>query len=108
MKSRNKSTEDSDNKSYKQIIKSTSIMGGSTAITIVLRIIRMKVLAVLLGPSGVGIIGIFDSITGLVNSLAGMGIGSSGIRQIAEANASGDHEKIARTIITLRRTALFT
>lgn len=108
MKKKNKVIQESDQNSYRQIIKSTSIMGGSTAITIVLRMVRMKILAVLLGPSGVGIIGIFDSITGLVNSVAGMGVETSGVRQIAEANASGDNDKIARTIITLRRTAMFT
>ena len=108
MKKKKKLIQESDQNSYRQIIKSTSIMGGSTAINIILRMVRMKVLAVLLGPSGVGIIGIFDSITALVNSVAGMGVETSGVRQIAEANASGDNEKIARTIITLRRTALFT
>ncbi len=76
-------------------------------ITIILRIIRTKVLAVLLGPTGVGLIGIYDSITGLTGSVSGMGIGSSGIRQIAAAVGSGDYDKISRTIICLRRVALF-
>jgi PST family polysaccharide transporter len=37
---------------------------------------------------------------------AGMGIGSSGVRQIAEAAGTGDDDRIARTTITLRRAAL--
>ncbi len=95
-----------DTKSYRQILKSTSIMGGSSVITIFLRIIRTKALAVLLGPTGVGLLGMYDSITGLVINIAGMGIGTSGVRQIAEANGTNDNTKISRTIICLRRASL--
>ncbi|MBN2157867.1 MAG: O-antigen translocase [Spirochaetes bacterium] len=102
----NKSFSDSDSKSYKQIIKSTTIMGGSQVVTIILRIIRTKALALLLGPAGVGIIGIYDSITSLGSTIAGVGLEISGVRQIAEASSTGDEEKISRTIISLRRTAL--
>ena len=34
-----------------------------------------------------------------------MGINSSGVRQIAEAVGTGDSERIARTVTTLRRVA---
>jgi PST family polysaccharide transporter len=92
--------------SYGQILKSTTLVGGSQAINIVLGIIRTKFLAVLLGPAGVGLIGMYGAVTGAVGTLAGMGIGSSGVRQIAEATGTGDDLKIARTIFALRRTAL--
>ena len=75
-------------------------------INIILGIVRTKILAILLGPSGVGIIGIFNSITSLVVTFAGMGIGNSGVRQIAEAAGTGDKIRIARTTITLRWVAL--
>jgi O-antigen/teichoic acid export membrane protein len=91
--------------SYRQIFKSTALIGGSQVINILLGIVRTKILAILLGPSGVGIIGLYSSITGLVGTLADMGIGSSGVRQIAEAIGTGDQERIARTAITLRRVA---
>lgn len=102
-----KSVNHTESKSYIQILKSTSIIGGSSVINILLGIARTKILAVLLGPSGVGLMGLYSTVTGLVGTTAGMGIGSSGVRQIAEAAGTGDEEKIARTIITLRRVALF-
>ena len=102
-----KNTSEIDNKSYRQILKSTSIMGGSSMITVLLKIVRTKVFAVLLGPAGVGLIGMYESVTGLASSVASMGIGTSGVRQIAEANGTGNHEKISRTITCLRRIALF-
>ncbi|MGA2331881.1 MAG: hypothetical protein ABSG75_08985 [Syntrophales bacterium] len=55
--------------SYRQIFKSTTLIGRSQVINVYLGIIRTKILAVLLGPSGVGIIGIYTSITGLVGTL---------------------------------------
>lgn len=92
-------------KSYRQILKSTTIIGGSSAINIILRIIRVKFMAVLLGPSGMGLFGIYSSITDLVGT-GTMGMGTSGVRQIAEAAGTGNEEKIARTIFTLRRVSL--
>lgn len=103
----NNSASEEDSRSYRQIIKSASIIGGSQFISIILRIIRTKVLALILGPAGFGVISMYDSITSLGGTVAVMGLDTSGVRQIAEANGSGDQERIARTIKTLRRTALF-
>jgi PST family polysaccharide transporter len=94
-------------KSYGQILKSSALIGGSTAFNMLFGIIRTKAMAVLLGPTGVGLIGIYSSIADLVRSLAGLGINSSGVRQIAEAVGSGDNERIACTVTTLRRVALY-
>src|SRR5213592_4093931 len=98
--------KDSEGNSYNQILKSSIIIGGSSVINILVGIVRTKFMAVLLGPSGVGIMGMYISIANTMNTLAGMGISSSGVRQIAEAAGTGDQIAIARTIITLRRTAL--
>jgi PST family polysaccharide transporter len=91
---------------YGQIFKSTALIGGSSAIDIALRIIRVKVMAVLLGPSGIGLFGLFNSIADLSRTVAGMGINLSGVRQIAEATGSEDTQRIAVTVTTLRRVAL--
>ncbi len=62
--------EINDNESYRQIVKSTSITGGSSIITTLLRIVRTKILALILGPAGMGLIGIFDSITSLISTVS--------------------------------------
>ena len=92
--------------SYGEILKSTSLVGGSQVINILIGIVRTKFMAVLLGPAGVGLMGMYQAVTGMVGAVTGLGIGSSGVRQIAEAAGSGDEFRIARTIFTLRRTAL--
>ena len=81
-------------------------MGGASIVNIALQIVRGKCVAMILGPAGVGLIGTFTSITALISAVAGMGINSSGVRQIAEATGSGDQERIARTAIALRRVSL--
>ena len=89
--------------SYLQILKSSAIVGGSSVLVIALGIVRTKVLALLLGPSGVGLVGLFNSIVDFARNLTGMGICSSGIRQIADSVASNDTGQITRTVCTLRR-----
>ncbi len=64
-------------------------------------------MAVLLGPTGIGLLGIYEAISDLTRTVAGMGIKTSGVRQIAAAIGTGDGLQIARTVTTLRRVALF-
>ena len=93
--------------SYGQILKSSALIGGSSMVNIAIGIIRTKAMAVLLGPDGFGLMGVYGSIANLAQSIAGMGVNSSGVRQIAEAVGSGETERIARTAVVLRRTSVF-
>jgi len=52
-------------------------------INIVIGIVKVKVLAVLLGPAGVGLMGLYQSIMGTASTLVGCGLGTSGVRQIS-------------------------
>lgn len=92
--------------SYGQILKSSALIGGSSFISIAIRIVHTKAMAVLLGPAGYGLMGVYDSIVQLAQSIAGLGINSSGVRQIAEAAGTGEKARIARTVMVLRRTAV--
>jgi antigen flippase len=91
---------------YGQILKSSVLIGGSSVLNIGIGIVRTKAMAVLLGPAGFGLMGLYGSIADLAVSIAGMGVNSSGVRQIAEAAGSGDAKRIARTVTVLRRTAV--
>ena len=98
--------KNSADKSYKQIMKSTFIMGGSSVIVTLLGIVRNKIIALILGPTGLGLTGVYMNITNLVRTFSGMGIGESGMRQIAGAFGTGNDEKIARTVLGIRRASL--
>ena len=95
-------------RSYGQILRSSALIGGSSLLNIGFGIIRTKVMALLLGPSGVGLLGLYSSVCDVTRSLAGMGVNNSGVRQIAEAVGSQDTGRIARTVLTLRRVAFYT
>ena len=92
--------------SYRQVIKASALIGGSSAISVVLGVVRTKVLAVLVGAAGVGAFGAYGSVVSLVGGIAGMGINMSGVRQIAEAAGTSNGARIARTALVLRRTSL--
>ena len=100
-------TATAEKHTYGQILKSSALIGGSSVVNIVIGIVRTKAMAVLLGPAGFGLMGVYGSIADLAQSIAGMGINSSGVRQIAEAVGTGETERIARTVAVLRRTSVF-
>jgi enterobacterial common antigen flippase len=91
---------------YGQILKSSVLIGGSSVLNIGIGIVRTKAMALLLGPAGFGLMGLYGSIADLAVSIGGMGVNSSGVRQIAEAAGSGDDKRIARTVTVLRRMAV--
>ncbi len=93
--------------SPRQIFKSTALIGGAQVINMGIGIVRTKALALMLGPAGMGLAGLYMSATGLIGSVAGLGLNASGVRQIAEAAGTGDEIRIARTIVTVRRAAWF-
>jgi len=92
--------------SYGQILKSSALIGGAQIANIGIGIVRTKAMAVLLGPAGFGLFGLYGSVASLTQSIAGMGINSSGVRQIAEAVGSGDRARVAKTAAVLRRTSI--
>ena len=94
--------------SYTQILKSSSLIGGAQGINLLLGMVRMKIAAVLIGPLGVGLVGTYQAIQGLVSMVAGLGIQSSAVRDVAEAVGKGDEVAIGRTVLTLRRICWFT
>lgn len=65
-------------------------------------------IAVLLGPFGVGIMGLFQSGLSLVQQITGMGLSSSAVRDVSEAYGTGDMNRISQTVTSLRRLVWIT
>jgi PST family polysaccharide transporter len=80
--------------SYSQILKSNSIFGGVQFINNVISLIRSKFLAVLLGPSGEGLRGLYNSATQLVTSFIDLGVSASAVRGVCR----GDSYKKEKTV----------
>jgi PST family polysaccharide transporter len=88
--------------SYRRILRSSSIIGGASFINILIGILRTKVLAVLLGPAGVGLTSLYNGLMLTAATFATMGVGTVGTRQIADATSKDD----ARAL-TVARRAMF-
>lgn len=86
--------------SYRRIFRSSVITAGASVINIVIGIVKVKALAILLGPAGVGLMGLYQNFLNMVATLVACGVGSSGVRQIAAT--SDDIE-----VLSLVRRALF-
>lgn len=94
--------------SYRSIFKATSLFGGVQVYQILIQIIRSKIVAVLLGPSGFGIAGLYQSATDLVKQVTSLGISQSAVRDVSEANGTGDIQRISRTVTVLRKVVWWT
>lgn len=94
--------------SYRQIMKATSIFGGVQIFNIIIQLIRSKVVAVLLGPAGMGIMGLLQTTISLVTSITNFGLGTSAVRDVSEANKAADLKNISNTITVLRKLVWLT
>ena len=70
--------------------------------------IRVKFVAVLIGPIGVGLVGTYRAMIQLIGTFAGLGLQSSAVRDIAEAVGSGDEGEVGRIVLTVRRMCWLT
>lgn len=76
--------------SYRRILKNSSIIGGASVANIAIGLIRTKFLAILLGPFGVGFASLYSGFLNMAGTVATMGLGTVGTRQIAEAFGNQD------------------
>lgn len=81
--------------SYRRILRSSTLIGGASAAAILIAIFRTKILALLVGPEGVGAVGLYIGLISTAAALATMGLGSAGTRQVAEAAALDDSHALA-------------
>lgn len=75
----------SEKDSYKQIFKTTSIFGGLQVFNILISVLKSKIIAVLLGPAGLGVISIFNSTSAVIASCTNFGINVSAVKSIASS-----------------------
>lgn len=87
--------------SHRQIFRSSALIGGASIVTIVVGIIKVKVLAVLLGPAGVGVMGLFQNVMATASTLCGCGLEASGVRQIAAAQDDARTQSLIRRALFL-------
>lgn len=81
------------------LLRSMLIIGAAKSASILISIARMKVVAVLLGPPGLGLLAIYNSLMHTASTVAGLGLGSSGVRELASSR--GDEAALSRVRVVL-------
>ncbi len=97
-----------DRSAYRQVFKATSLFGGVQVFQILIAVIRSKVIAVLLGPYGMGISGLLHTALNFISELTGAGLDRSAVKDVSAAFGKKDEEKIVRVLGVLKRLVWFT
>ncbi|MBP2283106.1 O-antigen/teichoic acid export membrane protein [Flavobacterium sp. CG_23.5] len=84
-------------------MKATSIFGGVQVFTILISIIRSKFIALFLGATGLGIVGLLNSTTSLIGGITNFGLSTSAVRDVSVANNNGDDMRVGLVVSVLRR-----
>jgi len=77
------------------ILRAATVLGAASITGLALSLIRIKVAAVIVGPAGVGLIGLMTTLVAAASVVASLGFGSAGTRQIAEAVGKNDPSAVA-------------
>lgn len=90
--------------SYRSILRSSSIIATAQIASIAANLLKMKFVALLLGPFGVGLAGLYVSLIHTASTVAALGLGTAGTRQIAatstaESDDHGAFERVRRTLL---------
>ena len=94
--------------SYSHILKYTGIFGGVQGLNILIAVVRNKLVAMILGPGGMGLLSLFNSTIKLMSDSTNLGISMSAVREIAEAYENGDEGKVAHIVKLIRVWSLLT
>lgn len=97
-----------DRNSYGSILKSIGLFGGTKFFQILIGVLRNKIVALLLGPTGMGITGMITSTTEMVNSFTGLGLQTTSVRDIAKAHQTGDNLSVNRINTVVKKLVYFT
>lgn len=91
-----------NNNSYSHILKYASLFGGVQGLNILIGLVRNKLVSIILGPGGMGLVSLFNSTIRLVSDSTNFGIPMSAVKNISQAMESGDKEQVTHAVQTVR------
>ena len=100
--------ENSVEKNYAHILKYTGIFGGVQGLNILIGLVRNKIVASLLGPMGMGLTSLFNSVVNFISQSTNLGISFSAVRHVSELFDAGDEERIRHFVKVVRSWSLLT
>ena len=102
------SMDNNTNSSYHHILKYTSLFGSIQALNIFIGLVRNKLVALILGPGGIGLMSLFNSAIALLSNATNLGIATSSVKTLSELYEKGNEEQVKRHVRVIRQWALAT
>lgn len=93
---------------YNHVLKYTGIFGGVQGLNIGLGLVRTKLVALLLGPSGMGLASLFNTTVNMIFQATNLGLPFSAVRRISELHQKGDQSALAHYVKVVRGWTLLT
>ena len=94
--------------SYSHILKYTGVFGGVQGLNIIVSLVRTKLIALLLGPSGMGLASLFNTTVGFVSQATNFGIPMSAVKHLSVLYKDQDEAQLAHYIKIIRAWSLAT
>lgn len=91
---------------YDQVIKYTGLFGGVQGVNLLASLVRNKLASLILGPSGLGLVSLYNTAASLVGNATNLGVSFSAVRHVAELYEAGDEEALRRFVRVVRGWSL--
>ena len=83
---------------YSHIMKYTGLFGGIQMLNMLVGVVRNKMVAMILGPGGMGLLSLFNSTIKLVSESTNMGISMSGVKTISQNFDDEANDKLCESV----------
>jgi len=97
-----------DKGSYGHVLKYVGIFGGVQGLSILVGLVRNKVVAYFLGPDGMGLVSLFNSTINFISQSTNLGISFSAVRHVSELFDKGDDAKMQHFVKVVRAWSILT
>ena len=88
-------------------MKAMGLFGGVQVMGILCSIVRTKLVALRIGPVGIGLFGLFNNALEMITTGTNLGIRASSVRDISQALAGHDKGLVSRMIAVVRKWSLW-
>jgi len=88
-------------------MKAMGLFGGVQVLGILCSIIRTKLVAMWIGPVGIGLFGLFNNALEMISTGTNLGIRSSSVRDLSQAVGSHDSGLVSRMVTVVRKWSMW-
>ncbi len=93
---------------YGHILKYTGVFGGVQGLNILMGLVRNKLVALLLGPEGMGLASLFNTTTNFISQTTNLGLSFSAVTRISAVFETHDEVQMTQAVKTVRAWSLLT